>query len=144
MPNKPTIYLSNFASFRTPGHHGPGRIFSIMHRTPFWSPALGVVSALVPDGEDLWPARAGEISMAEYQERYEGKLSAKGEFLAPGRLVVASKKQLDCYEIKSGDTLCCVCAREAAARGECHRAWAAPFLAGQGWTVILDGVRFLW
>lgn len=139
MSEKPTIYLSNFASHRTKGHHGPGRLFSIMARTPHWSPALGVVSALVPDAEDLWPALAGEISMDEYRERYERTLSEKGDILAPGRLIVRSRKQLDSLEVRDGDTLCCVCARSEAAANRCHRVWAAPFLAGQGWRVFLDG-----
>lgn len=141
MSDKPTIHLSNFSSYKTEGHHGSGRIFSIMYRTPPWSPALGVVSALVPDGEDLWALRDQEITMDEYQERYEGKITTKGDILAPGRLIVASKKQLNHYQVANNDTLCCTCARAAAARGECHRAWAAPFLVGSGWDVILDGKR---
>lgn len=31
------------------------------------------------------------------------------------------------------------CGREAAARGECHRVWAAEMLRGAGWRVVLDG-----
>jgi hypothetical protein len=105
-----------------------------MVKTPHWAPAFGIVSVLVPNKEDLWPALAGEISMDEYRERYERDLSEKGDLIAPGKLVVVPSGQ-----VENNDTLCCTCARSEASASRCHRVWAAPFLAGQGWQVVLDG-----
>lgn len=114
-------------------------MLSLMLLTPLWAPAIGVVSALVPDKKDLWPALAGEIQMSTYQKRYERKLSKKGEALAPGTLRFLRRKRSGDSLVETGDTLCCTCARAVAARGECHRVWAAPFLVAQGWLVVLDG-----
>jgi len=46
-------------------------------------------------------------------------------------------------QVRAAYALCCSCScsLEAAARGECHRVWAAQILAEAGWRVILDGVE---
>ena len=141
MSEKPTLFLSNFASARTKGHHGPGRLFSIMAKTPYWAPSQGRVAVLVPSESDLWPAKRGEISMEVYQQRFMMSMQARAELLSPSKLIVESKQPLETFEVRDGDTLCCTCSRGAAAKGECHRVWAAEALLGAGWDVILDGKR---
>ncbi len=42
--------------------------------------------------------------------------------------------------VRDGDTLCFACSRAHAARGLCHRVWAAELLVAAGWRVVLDGV----
>jgi len=44
--------------------------------------------------------------------------------------------------VKSGDTICCVCSKDAASEGKCHRVFAAEIMNDAGWHVILDGKDF--
>lgn len=80
-----TIYLSNFASHRTPGAHGPGRKFTIMARPRSWEWGDGRVEDLAPLG-DLEPMmiaalaeRAGGLvggpEMAAYRGAFEASLA---------------------------------------------------------------------
>lgn len=76
--------------------------------------------------------------MDEYRGRYEaGAMAAGTDVLRPGRL--ASTTPDGIVLVEDGDTLICACSRAAAARGECHRVFAAPLLAAAGWRVVLDG-----
>jgi hypothetical protein len=146
MPKKkknPKIYISNWSSHKTDGHHGPGRKFSIMVRTSQYAKPDGRVPALVPRAKDLWEYKNEEISIEEYRSRYFKQILQMKDDLKPGKLtwepfnLFSDEKE----PVKDGDTLCCVCSRAQAAKGECHRAWAAVVLQEAGWTVVLDGVE---
>jgi hypothetical protein len=134
---KPTIYLSNWSSHKTPGHHGPGRKLTIMANPRHWERGDGAVSRLRPSMVDVRGARDGRLSLTTYRQRYLARLAL--DMHGPGHLYAwipyATSHQL----VSDGDTLCCACSRDKAAAGECHRVWAAEALAGAGWRVILDG-----
>jgi hypothetical protein len=141
---KPTIYLSNFASFRTPGHHGPGRLFCIMAKPRHWEKGEGHVVVLTPSREDLENYQSGLINGAMYQKRFLEEL--EGRDLSPGALlawvdVSASMKPI-AIVVRDGDTLACSCSKEAAAQSKCHRVWIATPLSEAGWRVLLDGKEF--
>lgn len=133
---KPTIYLSNWSSHATPGHHGPGCKLTITDRIcqPDRSKRPRVLD-LQPTADDFLLYRTWKITTAEYRHRFESALSANLGRLAPGALASSSPEQL----VLAGDTLCCTCSRAGAVW--CHRTWAAPFLIRAGWRVILDGVE---
>ena len=111
-PRRPTIYVSNWSSHRTEGHHGPDRKLSIMAFTPTWAPSVGCVPWLTPANTDLLDVKAGRITGEECE-------------LAVGRVTQGFGAVAD------GDTLCCTCSRDDAAAGRC--------LVRAGWRVILDG-----
>ena len=137
---RPKIFLSNWASAKTPGHHGPGRLLSIMVKTPWFAKSAGNVLVLVPPTDALWDLRGGRIDIEQYQRRYQNKLDHWADRLAPGKLLADREGGL--FKVAYGDTLCCSCARSAAAEGKCHRVWAARRLAEVGWDVVLDGEPF--
>jgi hypothetical protein len=137
MAEKPKIFLSNWASHKTAGHHGPGRLYSIMVKTPWWARSTGRVDVLVPPEGALWDAKSERIDMATYKRLYLDKLDQWADRLAPGKLVADEGGGL--VMVTSGDTLCCSCARSVAVADKCHRAWAARRLLEAGWNVVLDG-----
>lgn len=154
MNEKPTIYLSNWSSSRTPGHHGPGRKLTIMAKPRHWEHGEGEAIWFVPSPIDLEEYKeTGDIDT--YRERFESKnllRSIESMFppsdspISPGNLEFISPKfesenRTD-HLVESGDTLCCSCSRKDASDGKCHRAWIAPFLHRAGWRVILDGVEW--
>lgn len=142
MGDRPTVYLSNWSSHRTPGCHGPGRKLTIMARPRAWETGDGCVPWLTPDENDLIAVKRGKISGDDYQSRFEAAASrhqARGH-LAPGELAVGRVTR-GIGAVVDGDTLCCACSRDDAAAGRCHRTWAAPLLVAAGWRVILDGVE---
>lgn len=122
----PTVYLTNWSS---KGMHGPGRRLSIMAMPRAWEHGDGTCHALVPPAAWVRAAKAGTMAVEEYRARYMARLAADVS-VAPD-------------DLRDGDTLLCACSREAARRGECHRAWAAEHLARVGWRVVLDGVAVL-
>lgn len=141
---KPTIYLSNWGSHSTPGHHGPGKKWTIMARPRKFEQGAGTVIPLPPDPEDLADVRAGRMTVEQYRDAYLTAVReavGRGWLLGPGKLEAATSKPHDYRTVGDGDTLCCSCSREAAARGECHRVWAARLLHDAGWRVVLDGVE---
>lgn len=141
---RPTIYLSNWASHKTKGHHGPGRIFSIMVRTSQYAKPDGLVPVLVPKAKDLWELKNEDISSDEYRGRYFKLVLRSKEDLAPGKLLWQPFnffKEKETEPVEGGDTLCCACSRAQAAKNECHRVWAAVMLQEAGWNVILDGKK---
>lgn len=135
----PVLYLSNWSSHATVGHHGPGRKLTIMARPRRWERGEGVVLLLTPDGDDLARVKADPAWLPTYRKRYEGELVmlGLGEMLTPGHLV-ASLEHGEA-PVSAGDTLCCSCSRDTAAQGWCHRVWAATALQKAGWQVVLDG-----
>lgn len=138
---RPTVYLSNWASHKTPGHHGPGRLLSIMVSTPHWATPIGKVGIAAPKADDFWALQEGKITAEEYRERYAKGVLLFAKVLVPGKLGFVSKEEHESSEVKDGDTLCCVCSRHNAKDGNCHRVWLAPLLVEAGWRVILDGEK---
>jgi hypothetical protein len=136
------IYLSNLASRKTKGCHGPGRLLSIMVRTPHYVTPDGVIPSLAPKAVDFSKYKGGEIDLDAYRERFIEKAS-KGD-LEPGKLLwqpYSFFEQENQEPVEDGDTLCCVCSKEKASKGECHRVWVAELLRDAGWEVILDGKK---
>jgi hypothetical protein len=131
-----TLYLSNWASWRT--HHGPGRLLSIMAKTPDWAKPVGRIPWLTPAWTDVVAAKANRLSTAAYRSRFTDGCSVHLDrgHLAPGSLVAAPA---DVGLVQSGDTLCCTCSVIEANAGRCHRVWAAELLLLSGWSVVLDG-----
>lgn len=124
---QPTIYLTNWSSKKL---YGPGRKFTIMAAPRWWEHGDGTVQGLVPSLPDLLGYRTGQISLAEYNTRYIQMVRPNLATLTPEGPV-----------LKDGDTLCCACSRDVAAKGACHRVWAATLLREAGWRVILDGAE---
>ena len=140
MDKKPTIYLTNWSSRAL---FGPGRRLTIMANPRHWEKGEGYVRHLRPHEADLEAARNGSISAAEYERRYLAGLRLVWRDLRPGHMAWLSTRlagPVGLAPVCDGDTLCCACSREAAARGECHRVWAARALHAVGWCVVLDGV----
>ncbi|MDP3937910.1 MAG: hypothetical protein Q8R92_07215 [Deltaproteobacteria bacterium] len=134
----PTLYLSNWSSYRTLGHHGPGRKLTIMAAPRSWEQGEGKVPALIPALVDLRAHREGAVDMFEYRRRYEQGLNINK--LRPGVLYTTAAGGTF---VTDGDTLCCACSRDVAFQGRCHRVFAAKALVQAGWHIILDGVEVL-
>lgn len=131
MSERPTIHLTNASSKRL---HS-GTVFNIMAAPRRWERFAGKVVALAPAIEDLRYHQAAEISHDAYRRRFETRVEAWADQLRPGVLSTNERT------VAGGDTLVCACSKRAAAAGNCHRAWAAPFLLRAGWRVVLDGVE---
>lgn len=133
MTDQPTLYLSNFASHGSPGHHGAGRAFSIMAFTPKWADVHGEVPALTPPGQLVQafrPRRGDPSAWDEYRRHLIGLFAPRR--LEPGRLVAASG-----LVVGDEDTLVCICRIGL----PCHRWVAAELLHHSGWRVVLDSER---
>ena len=146
-----TLYLSNFSSRRTPGAHGPGRVWTIMANPRQWERGIGRVAAVAPLGDALRPLLAAALAerragtsgpaAAAYRSAFDARLDIPD--LLPGHLRGYTWEAMrDGEPVADGDTLCCACSVAHARAGECHRAWAAPHLARAGWSVVLDGRPF--
>lgn len=137
--DRPTLHITNWSS---PKLHGPGRKYTIMARPRDWEVGDGTVILLAPDVSSLKKLKSGALAIEAYRDKFLAYLSDLGPRLRPGELMAT------CYDrrfpVGDGDTLCCACSRDVAARGECHRAWVAAALAGLGWQVILDGREIAW
>lgn len=139
MPDRPTVHVTNWSSRRL---HGPGRRLSIQAFPPAWCRESmdGVVPLLQPDPVRLMAVRRGTLDLAAYRAELEARWDGRADRLAPGRLAAQVHGSNLLGWVQDGDTLLCTCAVAVARRGECHRAWAAPFLVRAGWRVVLDGV----
>jgi hypothetical protein len=104
-------------------------------RPQFGEAGEASVEALVPPLVWVRMAKAGDITMEAYRERYTRTIAE--EDLRPGSLLAS-----DGVAVAAGDTLICACSREAAANGRCHRVWAGELLSRAGWSVVLDGQAF--
>lgn len=103
---KPEIYLSNWSSHRTPGHHGPsGRKFTIMARPRAWERGDGHVPPLLPNGpfEQLMAAAVAErkagdetTAMEAYRSAFRDHLGACTD-LAPLRLLALTTRDIEGY-----------------------------------------------
>jgi hypothetical protein len=147
-----TIYLSNWSS---PKFHGTGRIYTIMARPRAWEHGDGAASWLIPRGAEvdllqealrLKNHRSGGAAMRTYRRALEARWTVGIALLGPTPEkptgiwgLTALYPDGEIRPVLSGDTLCCACAVDAARSWQCHRSWAAPFLAAMGWRVMLDG-----
>ncbi len=137
---RPTLYLSNWSSRRTPGCHGPGRKLTIMAAPRQWEHGDGSVARLTPSVQDLRDVKDRLLAFEDYRQIFTDlaeKHRSEGR-LTPGVLVTTADGG---KHVQDGDTLCCACSRDDAAAGRCHRAWAAPLLVAAGWRVVLDGAE---
>jgi len=133
---KPTLYLTNFANCHR--FAGPGCRLSIMTWTPKWAESSGKVSALVP-GKLFEQLRDGTLTLKGYRRQYKeelDRLQNEGAF-DPGMLTFMGNDGT--HTVKDGDTLCCTCSLEIAAKNQCHRSWVTEILSSAGWRCILDG-----
>lgn len=133
---RPTVHVTNWSSTKL---HGPGRKLTIMAAPRQWEHGDGFVAALRPRRSDLADARTGRMDLDEYRRRFRWGLAQRAEAgaLAPGHLEWGSSGAV--RHVSDGDTLCCACSRAEAAKGRCHRVWAAEALHEAGWRVVLDG-----
>jgi hypothetical protein len=129
---RPTIHVTNASSRKL--HRG--RVFNIMARPRHFERFSGNVRDLTPLALDLELVRNRRISLDVYRQRFDNRCLVRFPDLAPGRLRFLD----DACLVVDGDTLVCACSKAAAARGQCHRAWAAVWLQRAGWRVVLDGV----
>lgn len=161
MSTRPTIYVSNWASGRSPGRWGPGRKLTIMARTPEWAvpSADGRVDILAPstrqelaDLDELLRRRRTELPSPEFRAvlaRYRESLAARWMAalqrleLSPGKLSASLRLAPgETVTVAEGDTLNCVCSAVDAGNRLCHRAWACEILEFAGWDPVLDGIPF--
>jgi hypothetical protein len=146
MSDRPTLYLSNFASHRSPGKWGPAYApLTIMTRPRHFERGAGRVDDLVPTAERDLLARAladrsDVAAMAVYREALEARWSTLD--LSPGVLTYTPTHRPHPMEVLPGMTLCCACSVAEARAGRCHRSWCAPFLVRAGWRVLIDGVEW--
>lgn len=145
--DRPTLYLSNWSSHKTPGMHGPGRKLTIMARPRTWERGDGTVLALAPQGFEVSAMqraiadRDNPEALRVYREMIEARWATGSVYpmaLPPGALFAFADGP---FLVSDGDTLCCACSVAEARAGRCHRAWAAPYLLAAGWRVVLDGVE---
>jgi len=159
VPERPTIYASNWASWRSAGHHGPGRKLSVMARpTRPWELGDACIPDLMPKVQDLAKFKAGRITEREYLLRMVGPLGRRAHQgdLGPGRLTLADStwwyrggaNKVPAFGspvAQDGDTLCCVCARPGPDREHrCHLELVSEYLVRGGWDVVLYGRRMTW
>lgn len=135
LSGRPLIYVTNWSSTKL---HGPGMTWTIMAKPRHWERGDGVVWELVPSTEDLELVRIGALHENQYWWRYMANISK--EDIVPSKLQASAYAKIPYpVAVAGGDTLCCSCSREQAARRKCHRVWAAELLIEAGWAVVLDG-----
>lgn len=136
-----SLYLTNAASLKTPGHRGPGVVWAAMAAPPAWLLRSG--ARILPTGaatvEDLVAHRRQEISTEEYFRRFRALLDHRVvyDLLSPGRL--GARDRL----VQDGDTLVCTCPRPDSPRRlhRCHLEELAPYLERARWQIVLYGER---
>ena len=152
---RPTIWLSNWGSWQTPDHHGPGRRLCAMARPRPWEFGAGTIPALTPLAELLQRLHRREISMRQYLLTY---LAGLGELQNDGALDPGALRVVDSTWwhrgsqmrdptgercVLDGDTALCACPRIGSVlrRHPCHLELAADALVRSGWDVVLYGER---
>jgi hypothetical protein len=150
--DRPTLYLTNWSSRRTPGMFGPGRAFTMMARPRWFERGEGTVNGLTPSGDveallgaALAERRAGVPGVTAAFDAYRAAWDARSRTAVAAGIwgfggLWAQHGDVATV-LRDGDTVACACSREDAAKGRCHRAFVAPFLVRAGWRVILDGVE---
>ena len=145
----PTLWLSNGASHRTPGRHGPGRKWHAMAKPAQHDLAEGRVTVLVPPKEaiplldELLRQRQeyGEVdpeTVEAYRAIYDRHLATMVALLPPGALMALTHARQLAF-VEDGATINCRCAADEALAGRCHLAFAVPHLLRAKWRVILHG-----
>src|SRR3990167_6154018 len=131
---KPTLWISNFASHRTPGMHGPVRLYTIMARPRRWEHGAGRVSAFVPPDPDelvrvIAARRQGLTDLVgAYREGVirAWALNYEDYGHAPGELLAYCADGVEA-PVLDGATLCCACSVDEARAGRWPPARAGPF-----------------
>lgn len=144
--SRPVLHLTNFASRKL--HEGA--VYSIMARPRQWEHGAGKVKALTPAKEELDAVHSGDLSIEDYMLTLLRRWRKEAAALVPGVLELQDDTRPWCptsgvifhSPVEAGNTLCCGCARSAAAAGKCHRVIAARVLFEAGWSVVLDGVTW--
>ena len=136
MPDKPRLWLSNFASRNSKGHHGPGRLLSIMRlpRPQYGELGEGHVNTFAPPEWLLLDVKKNRMTFQTYVRALQDIWSLCYG-MKPGELVFVPPGGSEYSLVANGDTLACCCARGA----PCHRILVADFLVRVGWQVTLDG-----
>lgn len=152
---RPTLYLSNLASARSEGHHGPsGRVFHAMARPrPFEvEHTLGRVVCLTPHPRVFDTLKRGQIEVPVYRFEVERTLITYhirrrlgvGSLAAYPAGVDPRHVQSDGVLLADGDTVVCGCARWEPGRKRrhpCHLELTPAMLVAAGWDVVLWGRR---
>ena len=131
---RPLVYMTDWSSRHL---SGPGRMWTTTALLRRWEMGSGCVTGLTPEPADLDDFFTGLITRDKYFAYYFASRPPSHN-LAPGRLAGTLYTHPSTELVASGDTLCCVCSREGAARGECRRVWAAQILVPTGWAVVLN------
>jgi hypothetical protein len=144
MAERPTIYLSNAGSKRTPGHHGPGRMLCAMANPWRWERGDGLCRLCSPLPLDLEAVQTGHLSIPGYRDRCEAAFSLREvtRYYPPGTLFFRDWISGDPSVVRPDDTLICGCARWEPDRERahpCHLELLAPYLSRAGWAVVLWG-----
>lgn len=144
---KPPIYLSNAASKRTKGHHGPGAMICAMAKPRRWEWGSGVCRLCAPLTADLEAVQAGAMPVSRYREHCETAFSQRGlsGYYFPGTLFFRNPLTDERSYVRTGDTLICGCARWAEKKKRahpCHLELLAPHLHAAGWEVVLWGTIY--
>ena len=157
----PTLYLTNVASLKSPGHAGEGMVLHAMARPPAFVTQVCEdmsVPDLAPDPEEnAWimaRLKSGELTaqdVADYKASTVQRFWARrnryptGRGWGPAGLTYKVGAIPDhTYWVGDGDTIVCTCPRIGSPKRthECHLEWAAPMLVTSGWRVVLYGQRF--
>ncbi len=140
---RPVLFLSNWSSHSTPGHHGPGEPLCAMRHPRDHEQGGGLVKAVRPSGTELTAVKNGSISIGDYFDGYRGQLQwmLRNEKLRPGKLTAHSIGSE--FPVKDQDTLCCACARPGSPdrTHPCHLEPLAEVLVLAGWDVVIYGKR---
>ncbi len=148
--SQPSIFLSNWSSHSTVGHHGPGRKLSGMALPRSWEHGDGEVKDVAPDPELLRAVQDGQLSIRDYLLAYEARL-AQVDLRHPHLRATLTSGWLPLF-VRDGDSILCACAArkfdplailfglQDHSRHPCHLEVLAPAMALAGWRVVLYGV----
>lgn len=140
-----TLYLTNAASVKAPGHAGrTDRVWLAMAAPQGWMRclSLGTCPAGAPRLDWLRAVQSGARDPEDYLRDCAELFSDRAEdgLLAPGLLTGALWSGCASL-VRDGDTLVCTCARPDSPRRthRCHLEELAPALVAAGWRVVLYG-----
>jgi hypothetical protein len=166
---RPMLYLTNAASVRavkkgnakpeTAARVGPGDHWCIMSKPDPRRGELGqgTIFELCPLPGNLDDVKKSRMTLADYRRAFidePAPVSPREVSSVPRSWLNLSMGSLSAHTafkrrreepialVQPGDTLTCSCSAKNAAKGQCHRVWAAALLIDAGWDVWLDGERF--
>lgn len=156
MPN-PTLHLTSAAYVRAHRVVWPHAYTIQAVPNPLRGELMdGRVTLLTPTLEEwdigsriVAARREGRPVDSDAVAAYRGSMEARWEgatqagHIGPGGLTWHLHRGAPgaCAAVPASAVLTCSCSRAHARAGECHRAWAAPYLVRGGWDVYLDGLR---